>query len=80
MSRVCLGGAISASRTSPRRVFSMLEAMRWPRRSSSSSSSKAREMKIVSSARPSVVVKIWASTILPPAAAQAPAMPVRSRG
>ena len=42
--------------------------------------SKARETKIVSSASPSVVVKIWASTILPPAAAQAPAMPVSSLG
>ncbi len=37
-------------------------------------------MKIVSSASPSVVVKIWASTMLPPAAAQAPAIPVSNLG
>jgi hypothetical protein len=45
-----------------------------------SSRSKARETKMVSSTSPSVVVKICASTMLPPAAAQAPVTMASRRG
>jgi hypothetical protein len=70
----------SAIFTSPFRARSMALATRSARRSSSSSRSKARESTMVSSAMPSVVVKTWASTMLPPAAAQAPVTMASRRG
>ncbi len=82
--RICAALALAATRSlrriSPRRASSIERAMRWPRRISSSSRSKAREIEMVSSASPSVVVKICASTILAPEAAQAPAMIDSRRG
>jgi hypothetical protein len=60
----------SAILISPFSARSIAAAMRSARRNSSSSRSKARETEIVSSTSPSLVVKICASTILPPAAAQ----------
>ena len=59
---------------------SMAVAMRPARRNSSSSRSNAREMKIESRAKPSVVVKICASTMLPPVVAQAPVTMASRRG
>ena len=58
----------------------MSRPTRSARRSSSSSRSNSRLMSIVSSARPSVLVKICASTMLAPAAAHAPAITESSRG
>ena len=64
----------SAILISPFSARSIAAAIRSARRSSSSSRSKARETEIVSRTSPSVVVKIWASTMLPPEAAQAPVL------
>ena len=58
----------------------MVSAMRAARRASSSSCSNSRDTAMVSSARPSVVVKICASTMLAPVAAQAPARVDSSHG
>jgi hypothetical protein len=54
--------------------------MRSARRRSSASSSNSRWISRVSSATPSVVVKIWALAMLAPAAAQAPVSSASSRG
>ena len=78
--RCVAGDDLARPRISPRSACSIVRAMRLARRISSSSRSKARDTEIVSSAKPSVVVKICASTILPPAAAQAPAMIDSRRG
>ena len=54
--------------------------MRNARRASSSLCSNSRDTAMVSSASPSVVVKICASTMFAPAAAHAPAITDSSRG
>ena len=71
---------ISGSQLRPDSTSSIRRPTRVPRRCSSSSRSNSREIRIVSSARPSAVVKICASTMLPPAAAQAPAITDSRRG
>ena len=71
---------ISGSQLLPDSTSSISRPTRSARRRSSSSRSNSREIRIVSSARPSVVVKICASTMLPPAAAQAPAITDSRRG
>jgi len=78
-------GLVRLARTSgkcalPDRTSSMTLPTRSARRRSSSSVSNSRLMRMVSSARPSPVVKICASTMLAPAAAQAPVMIDRRRG
>ena len=70
----------SGSRKSPRSAFSIELVIRAARRASSSSRSNSRDTAMVSSARPSVVVKICASTMLAPATAQAPARIESSQG
>ncbi len=70
----------SGSLISPESDFSIEAEMRSARRISSESCSKARVSAMVSSARPSVVVLICASTMLAPAAAQAPAITASSLG
>ncbi len=67
-------------RISPFSARSIAVAMRPVRRISSSSRSKARDRVMVSRTKPSAVVKICASTMLPPAAAQAPVRIASSRG
>jgi len=71
---------ISGRRCLPDRTSSMSLPTLLPRRVSSSSIGNSRLIRIVSNARPSDVVKICASAMLAPAAAQAPVMIESRRG